>query len=119
MGLHVLKFQKTILLVGSIGGKFHQKRQKTNFASLCFISNLTVLMTWGALLSVKAPFYPEEARKKGATVSEVDKCYNYDEQIPKIWKTIKYYCDLGYSLNSIIPFQLFIPRWDFHSAVVT
>ena len=81
MGLHALMFQKAILLIGSIGGKFHQKRLKTNFAFLCFISNLTVLMTWGALLSVKAPFYPEEARRKGATVSEVGKFCNQDKKL--------------------------------------
>ena len=35
----------------------------------------SVLTSWGALLSVQATFYPEEARIKGATVSEVCKLY--------------------------------------------
>ena len=43
----------------------------TAWCSLSYNINFAVLTSWGTLLSAQAPFYPEEARKKGATVSQV------------------------------------------------
>ena len=67
-----LRTASLFLAVG--GGKFLSHfESKRNLRKLYSVE----LVCWGALVSVQAPFYPEEARKKGATVTQVSTAYQY------------------------------------------
>ena len=72
---HLSKWRNVLLIMG-IGGSKRQKHWRFRDSD-CFICEVLITLVfpdyfvWGLIYSVQAPFYPDEALKRGADLSQV------------------------------------------------